>query len=194
MVKQSDTHGEIMPLRSPAPVFEMPDAEAITPQPPECSDQERWSRVKKQLRALVGDDIFLSWFASMDLEGVDGEVVRFSVPTRFLKSWIQAHYMDRVLVCWQAEQHSTRRIELVVRSAALRILPAKPKMQPPTETVREGRDVAKEPSARAAHAAPVANAHEALGGSPLDPRLTFETFAVGRANTLAHAAARQVAS
>jgi len=182
-----------MPLRSPAPVFEVPDAEATTPQPPECSDQERWSRVKKQLRVLVGDDIFLSWFASMDLEGVDGEVVRFSVPTRFLKSWIQAHYMDRVLVCWQTEQHSTRRIELVVRSAALRILPAKPKTQPPTETAREGRDVAKEPSARA-HAAPVANAHEALGGSPLDPRLTFETFAVGRANTLAHAAARQVAS
>jgi chromosomal replication initiator protein len=28
-----------------------------------------------------------------------------------------------------------------------------------------------------------------LGGSPLDARLTFETFAVGRSNTLAHAAA-----
>ena len=28
-----------------------------------------------------------------------------------------------------------------------------------------------------------------MGGSPLDPRLTFETFVVGRANTLAHAAA-----
>ena len=36
--------------------------------------------------------------------------------------------------------------------------------------------------------------HEALGGSPLDPRLAFETFIVGRSNTLAHAAARQVAT
>ncbi len=36
--------------------------------------------------------------------------------------------------------------------------------------------------------------HEALGGSPLDPRLTFETFIVGRSNTLAHAAAKQVAT
>ena len=35
--------------------------------------------------------------------------------------------------------------------------------------------------------------HEALGGSPLDPRLTFDSFIVGRSNTLAHAAARQVA-
>jgi chromosomal replication initiator protein len=36
--------------------------------------------------------------------------------------------------------------------------------------------------------------HEALGGSPLDPRLAFETFIVGRSNTLAHAAAKQVAT
>src|SRR5204862_7499917 len=35
--------------------------------------------------------------------------------------------------------------------------------------------------------------HEALGGSPLDPRLTFDTFVVGRSNTLAQAAAKQVA-
>lgn len=40
---------------------------------------------------------------------------------------------------------------------------------------------------------PVANCHDALGGSPLDPRFTFDTMIVGRSNTLAHAAARQVA-
>ena len=34
----------------------------------------------------------------------------------------------------------------------------------------------------------------AVPGSPLDPRLTFDTFVVGRSNTLAHAAAKQVAS
>lgn len=32
-----------------------------------------------------------------------------------------------------------------------------------------------------------------LNGSPLDPRLTFASFVIGRSNTLAHAAARQVA-
>ena len=41
---------------------------------------------------------------------------------------------------------------------------------------------------------PIMSVHEALGGSPLDPRLTFETFIVGRSNTLAHAAAKQVAT
>jgi chromosomal replication initiator protein len=36
--------------------------------------------------------------------------------------------------------------------------------------------------------------HEALGGSPLDTRLCFDTFVVGRSNTLAQAAAKQVAA
>jgi chromosomal replication initiator protein len=46
---------------------------------------------------------------------------------------------------------------------------------------------------RSTASAPVSANHDALGGSPLDPRLTFACFVVGRSNTLAHAAARQVA-
>jgi predicted HicB family RNase H-like nuclease len=36
-------------------------------------------------------------------EGVQDESGRLSVPTRFLKSWIQTHYAERVLSAWQAE-------------------------------------------------------------------------------------------
>ena len=46
------------------------------------------------------------------------------------------------------------------------------------------------PELRATAIAPVSASHDALGGSPLDPRLTFESFVVGRSNTLAHAAAQ----
>ena len=156
----------------------------------DCSDQERWARVRKQLRTTVGEDIFLSWFASMDLAGVDTDVVRLSVPTRFLKSWILAHYVDRLLACWQAEQFAIQRVELIVRSA-LRTNSVKPRLETAAEPVREARDPIKDVGRTAV--APIATAHEALGGSPLDPRLTFDTFAVGRTNTLAHAAAKQVA-
>lgn len=41
--------------------------------------------------------------------------------------------------------------------------------------------------------ASVSNSHAALGGSPLDPRLTFANFVAGRPNAVAHAAAREVA-
>ena len=58
---------------------------------------------KERLRAEVGEDIYSSWFARMDLEAMEDGTVRLSVPTRFLKSWIQSHYAERVLACWQAE-------------------------------------------------------------------------------------------
>jgi chromosomal replication initiator protein len=153
------------------------------------SDQERWSRVKKRLHAELGEDIFSSWFASMDFVTTDGITVRLSVPTLFLKSWVQAHYIDRVLGYWQAAEPNIKRIELIVRSAVLRSLVSKAKPDA-SEDSRETRDVIKEND----HVgpAPISVAHDALGGSPLDPRLTFATFAVGRSNKLAHAAATQV--
>src|SRR5271165_2236086 len=85
------------------------------------TDQDRWSRVKGRLRAEVGEDIFSSWFARMEFEGVDSETVRLSVPTRFLKSWIQSHYTDRVLACWKDEEPCVRRIDLIVRNGMLRV-------------------------------------------------------------------------
>ena len=84
------------------------------------ADNESWLRVKERLRAEVGDDIYSSWFARMDLEAIEDGTVRLSVPTRFLKSWIQSHYAERVLACWQAENDKISRVELIVRSAVLR--------------------------------------------------------------------------
>lgn len=160
-------------------------------------EQERWSRVKGRLKAEVGDDVFSSWFARMDLEGVEKDTARLSVPTRFLKSWIQSHYSDRVLRCWQAEERAVQRIELTVRTAAIKAPQAKPRAEEQAEPVREQRSEkasAAEPRVIGSSALPVSAAHEASGGSPLDPRLTFDTFVVGRSNTLTHAAAKQVAT
>ena len=83
-------------------------------------EQESWSRVKERLRAEVGDDVYSSWFARMDLEAIEEGAVRLSVPTRFLKSWIQSHYAERVLACWQAQDNKVTRVELIVRSAVLK--------------------------------------------------------------------------
>lgn len=156
------------------------------------ADQESWLKVRNRLRAEVGDDIYSSWFARMDLEAIEDGTVRLSVPTRFLKSWIQSHYAERVLACWQAEETQVGRIELIVRSAVLRSTVAKPKAgSEAAEQTRLG-------NGSGGSGRPMSNGdaqvHEALGGSPLDPRLTFDTFVVGRSNTLAHAAAKQVAA
>ncbi|MGD9924988.1 MAG: chromosomal replication initiator protein DnaA [Pseudorhodoplanes sp.] len=157
-------------------------------------EQERWSRVKGRLKAEVGEDIFSSWFARMDLECVEKDTARLSVPTRFLKSWIQSHYSDRVLRCWQAEERCVQRIELTVRTAAIKAPPARPRMEEQPEPAREPKADRLNGAELRLSPAPVSAAHEASGGSPLDPRLTFETFVIGRSNTLTHAAAKQVAA
>jgi chromosomal replication initiator protein len=158
------------------------------------SDQDalRWDRVRRRLRTEIGEDIYTSWFTRMELEDCGPEEVRLSVPTRFLRNWIQSHYVERLLALYRSETPQLRKIDLVVRSAVTR--PANGARSP-------------EP---AAIAAALANVRPALGtrptvathagaprgdgspGSPLDPRLTFATFLVGNSNRLAHAAARQV--
>src|SRR6266853_1209306 len=184
----------------PAPaVFPLPGTLTAPPQSPRKTPEmtstnlERWSRVKQRLRAEVGDDIFSSWFARMDLDGLDDDVVRLSVPTRFLKSWIQAHYAERVLTCWQAEMPEVHRIDLTVRTAMRCAAPAREALAPLEQRRAERSDGRPAPELRATAIAPVSANHDALGGSPLDPRLTFGSFVIGRSNTLAHAAARQVA-
>jgi len=157
------------------------------------AQDDSWSKVKKRLQAEVGEDIYSSWFARMDLEAIEEGTVRLSVPTRFLKSWIQSHYAERVLACWQAEAREVGRVELIVRSA-MRTTMVKPK----PELEPSAGEAMRYPNGHGAKSRPLTvgepNVHEALGGSPLDPRLTFDSFVVGRSNTLALAAAKQVAS
>ena len=156
------------------------------------TEQLSWTRVRDRLRAEVGDDIYTSWFARMELEGTEAGTVRLSVPTRFLKSWIQSHYAEKVLTCWQAEDSGLARIELTVRSSVIRS--ALPRSKSEISVMpREAREPKSNGSDLRHLASAGIGGHNSLGGSPLDPRLTFETFVLGRCNTLAHAAARQVA-
>jgi chromosomal replication initiator protein len=147
-----------------------------------------WDRVKRRLRVEFGEDVFSSWFARLDLDGIVDDTAHLSVPTRFLKSWIQAHYLDRVLARLSDELPGIARVALGVRSAV--------KASPPAAAVPS----TEAPAEPAKPAAPFLRAvdtpsprEDDLVGSPLDRRMTFESFFVGRSNALAHAAAQQVA-
>jgi chromosomal replication initiator protein len=157
------------------------------------NDNECWSRVKGRLRTNVGEDVYSSWFARMDLESVSDGAVHMSVPTRFLKSWIQSHYADRVLSCWQAEVPTMQRVDLTVRTPMHKAALCKDN-KVPVEELRLDRNGSRPLNgARVNGPSITTDTADALGSSPLDPRLTFDSFVVGRSNTLAHAAAKQVA-
>ena len=156
-----------------------------------------WARVKRRLRAELGEDVFASWFARLELEDVVEGTARLTVPTRFLKSWIESHYLDRVLTTFKAEIPEIARVEVGVRGTGA---PAKPaaagatKSGPASPLAR--LHAAPQPTPVAAIAQPVPEARAEAGdlsGTPLDARLTFASFVIGRSNALAHAAAERVA-
>ena len=174
----------------------------------EAGGSEQWKRVKKQLRAELGDDVFTSWFARVDLEEHQDGTVRLSVPTRFLKQWIQNNYNDQLMGLWQRECDNVHRIELTVRGA---IRPRQAPVAKPSLAAPQGpkpvaidrggdADAAQVTRAQAVTAAlgrgesSTDSARDVLQGAALDPKYTFETFVEGESNNLALAAARQVAA
>ena len=151
-------------------------------------NKEQWSRVQQRLRAELGEDVFSSWFGRVAFETADATTVHMSVPTRFLKSWIAAHYGERLLALWQAECESVVRIEIQVRGAVRARGPAKPdRRETAPSTPPSGASRSPPPARR-----PPSESDGAFG-SPVEPRYAFETFCEGAANRLAFAAARAVA-
>ncbi|MCJ2015414.1 chromosomal replication initiator protein DnaA [Methylobacterium sp. J-076] len=159
-----------------------------------------WSRVKRRLRAELGEDVFASWFARLELEGVVGGAGRLTVPTRFLKSWIESHYIDRVLGTFRAEAPEVDRVEIGVRGTAAPARPAvvnTPKPAPTSGPLARlhatGAPVAMAAMAPVVEPRNMADTGNEFNGTPLDARLTFTSFVVGRSNALAHAAAERIA-
>jgi chromosomal replication initiator protein len=160
---------------------------------------ETWARVKRRLRAELGEDVFASWFARLEMDSMSEGCARLSVPTRFLKSWIEAHYADRVLSVYRSEAPDLERISIGVRGSMPRDGAAAPKRIGDAPRLVSG--AAAEPSGvlrsdpkPAAHGQRDERSESGeVTGAPLDPRLTFESFVLGRSNALAHAAGDRVA-
>lgn len=136
-----------------------------------------WNAVHDALREEFGEAVFRSWLKPLTLQACYHGALEVSVPTRFMRDWIQSHYSARILELCSARNHEIRRIEIVV--------------------VQTGtRDVAEETKPVVKAKAPL-KANENVEGeeslsSPFDPRFTFETFVVGKPNALAQAAAMRI--
>jgi chromosomal replication initiator protein len=162
----------------------------------EGSQRELFARVRARLRAAVGEDVFTSWFARLELEELVDGLVHLSVPTRFLCSWIQSNYAERILEAFKAEDAAIDRLHLTVRvngQARPRLAAAVAHEAPPSaetpapvvQAVPAGPRMIREAGAPRG---------DALSGSALDQRMTFETFVAGAPNEIALGVARQVAS
>jgi len=159
----------------------------------QLTSAEAWDRVRRRLRAELGEDVFSSWFGRLELVEISGSMVFLSVPTRFLKSWIQSHYIDRLRALLVEEFKDVSDLSLSVRGAL-----GKPAQRPSvahtteqTQTERSFPERNKVDTIALAEGKP-ASENDALTGAPLDRRLTFTNFLVGKSNALANAAAEHI--
>jgi chromosomal replication initiator protein len=171
---------------------------------------EAWMRIRLRLRAELGEEVFSSWFGCLELDAVSDQDVFLSVPTKFLKSWIQSHYVDRILPTLTSEFPTIKHVSINVRSSTrpatacatgglhdlaagagtdssqgrnITSFPPSPPMGPSGATTSASKRLALAEPCEA----------EALTGSPLDRRLIFSNFLVGGSNQLAHSEAQRIA-
>ena len=135
-----------------------------------------WKKVHADMRSEFGEAVFRSWLKPLSLQAFYHGTMEVSVPTRFMRDWIQSHYSDRILaMCAEAHEDIKRLQIVVVQGAILDDVEEKPVDTAPAKAnENQQNDMIAEIS------------------SPLDERFKFENFVVGKPNALAHAAARRV--
>ncbi|MGO4565277.1 chromosomal replication initiator protein DnaA [Rhizobium sp. 2YAF20] len=162
-----------------------------------------FERVSARLKAQVGPDVYASWFARLKLHSHSKSVVRLTVPTTFLKSWINNRYLDLITSLFQAEDAEILKVEILVRTATRNGTKA-PGMDEQTSSVEPAsvaqirRPAAQSAGQVVAHAvSAVAASRPSFGsplfGSPLDTRYTFDTYVEGSSNRISLAAAKTIA-
>ncbi len=151
--------------------------------------QTQWYRVCSRLKAEIGDTAFENWVKPMKAVVLDGSEVTLSVPSRFMRDWVVANYLDRLKGLWHGENAKVQAVGVTI--------------QP---TTSENAAAPQDDMSRPGRATPIisstANAEGDSGNSwksgaqiaaPLDSKFTFDQFVVGKPNEFAYAAARRVA-
>ena len=190
-----DTAGLRVSVASLPSTFEVD----IGPAPAILSEQ--WSKACRRLRAELGEAVFGAWFARLELDRIVDDTACLTVPTNFLKTWIQSHYVDKLCAALAAEAPEVKRCLVGLRSssrpaptktAAPPIAPA-PALESKSAVAPRSASVARVDSGNKMQTMVPTTAPDALAGSPLDRRLTFASFVTGKSNQLAFAAAQHVA-
>ena len=149
--------------------------------------KSKWERVVQRLRAELGEDLFSSWFARMEIEDLSDQRLAVSVPTRFLKSWIETHYLSKLQKIGEAELGQLDGVLVRVRTRGITTPRAGAEVQQPP---RQLQPQAVQQASPMATPQPGMSSDRALS---LDPNQSFDSFVVGPSNQLAHAAMCRVA-
>jgi hypothetical protein len=87
---------------------------------PRARKEARELIVHHELKRRLGDNIYGSWFQALEVEGLLDRTVTVSVPVRFIRNWIEAHYSDELLEsCREAFVGDVEQVKIVMRTVSL---------------------------------------------------------------------------
>lgn len=145
-----------------------------------------WESAYQEMRNEFGEAVFRSWLKPMSLQAYYQGTMEISVPTRFMRDWIQTHYHDQILKLCKKHNGTIERLQFVVQ-----VQSQIQKESGEKDTVEVKNDAPSRANQNSPAQSTYVDGQETLS-APLDPRFTFDTFVVGEPNAFAHAACRRV--
>jgi hypothetical protein len=73
-----------------------------------------WKKVASTIRSRVGEESFKSWISKLKYEEISGDMVKFKVPTKFCKEWIDRNYSEKILECFKINSLDVKSISLAL--------------------------------------------------------------------------------
>ncbi len=159
--------------------------------------QTQWYRVSSRLKAEIGETAFENWVKPIKACDVKNAEVRLAVPSRFMRDWVVANYLDRLKELWTGENESVRSVGVLIQPT-MKSKPNDPAVDTADEIANGVIGLSDVDSANGSKAgikdAPKSGweSGSQISG-PLDNRFKFDKFVVGKPNEFAYAAARRVA-
>mgnify|MGYP001583152307 CR=1 FL=1 len=132
---------------------------------------ELWQAALGELEITLSKANFMTWFKNTFIISYENNRVIIGVPNTFTKAWFEKKYHSIILKCLQKISDNRVR-EAIYQVEVLKNLPK-------NNIIEEKSVPEKEYAPSSRH-----DVHE-IG---LNPRYTFESFVIGKANELAHAA------
>ncbi|MGR3541590.1 MAG: chromosomal replication initiator protein DnaA [Hasllibacter sp.] len=146
---------------------------------------QTWAGAREALKTAVGAANYRYWIEPLGFVGTEEGVATLTAPTTFLGSYVVSNFGDEIRAAIAgAGGGAAERVGFVVRGQSA-----------PAPATASGPAPAPAASPAPAKARPAAAEDRyAAMSAPLKAELTFDRFVVGKANALANAAARRVAT
>ena len=133
-----------------------------------------WKIISDSMRSKIGEAAYQSWIKPISVRDLDGGTLQISLPTRFMRDWVIAHYLEKLEEEWTQVNPQVKKINIIIQSER--------SDEPESEEMEDVESVNL--------VSEIETQSETFGNlsASLDKRFKFDQFVVGTPNEFAYAA------